>query len=311
MGRQVRHLGHWTSHLWASCIVICLAGTISQANAQHTQGQAATSQQEVTNANLPRGKKLVMKDGSILVVKSYELQGDRVRYYSVERSEWEEVPAAMVDWDATKKAEEAEVTQQTELVAKVKKEEAEAKAMAIDVDASLEVAPHVFLPPGEGIFLLDGKAVFPLSQSEASVKLSKGRVLEQVLSPIPVVPSRHTVFLKGPRASFRITNAIPEFYLRTTDPVEPEIELIVVRVKGAKRQIENIDTLFYQQKEKRKTIPMQEWPVARGVYRFTLGEPLKPGEYAIAESTPKERMNLMVWDFGVDPERTSSGKDQK
>lgn len=252
-----------------------------------------------------------MKDGSLLVVSSYEVKGDRVRYYSVERSEWEEAPAALIDWDATKKLQDSEAAQQEELVEKVRKEEAEAKAMAIDVDESLEVAPHIFLPPGEGIFLLDGKAIFPLSQSEASSKLSKGRMAEQVLIPIPILASRHTVFLKGARASLRITNPTPEFYLRTTDPVEPDVELIVVRVKGKYRQIENIDTLFSQTQEKRKTILMQQWPVAKGVYRFTLGEPLKPGEYAVAESTPKEGMNLMVWDFGVDLQRSLASKKSK
>jgi hypothetical protein len=302
---------HWTSLLISGCIFACMAGPPSAVLAQETQEQAGTSQQQEANTNLPRGKKLVMKDGSVLVVKSYEINGERVRYYSTERSDWEQVPTAMIDWDATKRAEAADAEQQAQLVAKVKKEEAEAKAMAVDVDASLEVAPHVFLPPGEGIFLLDGKSIFPLIQSEASSKLNKGRVLEQVLSPIPIIPSRHTVFLKGPRASFRITNARPEFYLRTTDPVEPEVELIAVRVKGKNRQIENIDTLFYQQKEKRKEILMQEWPVAKGIYRFTLGESLKPGEYAVAESTPKEGMNLMVWDFGVDRQSAAVTKSPK
>ena len=291
---------------------VCLVGRPKVAGVQDAQAQSGTNQTEqVSGTNLPRGKKLVMKDGRVLVVKSYELNGDQVRYYSVERSEWEEVPAAMIDWDATRKAQEADSAQQAELVDRVKKEEAEARAMAIDVDASLEVAPHVFLPPGEGIFLLDGKSIFPLSQSEASSKMSKGRVVEQMLSPIPIVPTRHTVFLKGRRASFRITNPRPEFYLRTTNPVVPEIDLIAVRVKGKNRQIENIDTLFYQRQEKRNSILMQQWTVAQGVYRFTLGEPLKPGEYAIAESTAKEGMNLMVWDFGVDPETNSTAKNQK
>lgn len=296
--------------LAASCVFACVLG-IRSVNAQQTQGPAGISSQQEAGTNLPRGKKLVMKDGGVLVVSSYEVKGDKVRYYSVERSEWEEAPAAMIDWDATKKIQETEAAQQEQLVEKIKKEEAEAKAMAIDVDASLEVAPHVFLPPGEGIFLLDGKAIFPLSQSEASSKLSKGRVAEQVLVPIPIISSRHTVSLKGARASFRITNSTPEFYLRTTDPVEPEVDLIAVRVKGKNRQIENIDTLFYQTQEKRKTILLQEWPVAKGVYRFTLGEPLKPGEYAVAESTPKEGMNLMVWDFGVDPRSSLASKKPK
>lgn len=292
-------------------LLACLAVEPRSAVAQHAQAQSSGGQQQDASANLPKGKKLVMKDGSILIVKNYEVNGDRVRYYSVERSEWEQVPAAMIDWDATKKTEQEDAAAEGQLVAKVKKEEAEAKAMAIDVDASLEVAPHVFLPPGEGIFLLDGKAIFPLVQSEASSKVNKGRVLEQVLTPIPVIPSRRTVYLDGPRAKFRITNSQPEFYLRTTDPVEPEIELISVHVKGKKRQIENIDTLFYQQQEKRKTILLQQWPVATGVYRFTLGEPLKQGEYAIAESTPKEGMNLMVWDFGVDPAASGTSRKPK
>jgi hypothetical protein len=49
----------------------------------------------------------------------------------------------------------------------------------------------------------------------------------------------------------------------------------------------------------RKSIAIQRWEVAATVYRFTLGEPLPPGEYALAEILP-DGMNLFVWDFGVD-----------
>jgi len=55
-------------------------------------------------ASLPRGKKLVLTDGSFQLVRNYEKTGERVRYFSVERGAWEEIPAAMVDWDATKKS---------------------------------------------------------------------------------------------------------------------------------------------------------------------------------------------------------------
>jgi hypothetical protein len=44
---------------------------------------------------------------------------------------------------------------------------------------------------------------------------------------------------------------------------------------------------------------LQRWEIAATVYRFTLGEPLPPGEYALAEILP-DGMNLFVWDFGVD-----------
>ena len=51
-------------------------------------------------------QKLFMKDGTYQLVSRYEVNGDRVRYYSVERSHWEEVPLSLVDLEATKHAQE-------------------------------------------------------------------------------------------------------------------------------------------------------------------------------------------------------------
>ncbi|HVB36826.1 MAG TPA: hypothetical protein VND42_06260 [Candidatus Acidoferrales bacterium] len=265
------------------------------------QKPASSSQEQPADSSVPKGKKLVMKDGTSQIASSYQVQGDRVRYFSVERGEWEEIPAAMVDWDATKKAQAEDAKQAAALDEKVKAEDEAAKVMPLDVDASLEIVPGVFLPPGEGIFILDGRTILPLHPSAASSKLSKKRFVEQVVAPIPIVPSRRAVDLPGAHASFRITNSSPEFYLRTTDPGQPEVELIEAHVHGDKRHIEDVDSLFMQQDEKRKTVSLQEWEVAKGVYRFTLGQPLKPGEYALAEISAKKGMDLLLWDFGVDP----------
>jgi hypothetical protein len=259
----------------------------------------------------------MLKDGTFQLVRSYERKGERVRYYSVERGAWEEIPAAMVDWDATAKVEATEKAEKDEFASKVHtQEEAQRIETVMDVDASLQVAPGVFLPPGEGMFLIDGKFVTQLEQAGSQVKTDKKQLLKQVLSPVPIVPGKRTVEIPGSRAKIRVTNTQVEFYLREAPPDPerttpivkssrpgesgPEVELVRATVKGNKRQLESIKNLFGEQvEENRKTISIERWEIAATVFRFTLSEPLPPGEYALAEILPGG-MNLFVWDFGVD-----------
>ena len=286
------------------------------------QNQTSTSEQGANGApgaatRLPRGKKLVLKDGSFQLVRNYERTGERVRYFSAERGDWEEIPAAMVDWDATAKAEAESEKAAEELADKVRKQEAATKAeMVMDIDASLQVSPGVFLPPGEGMFVIEGKFVSQLEQVGSEIKVDKKRKLQQILSPIPIVPGKHHVEIPGAKAKLRITNAQPEFYLREappdpelTTPIQkssrpgetgPEVELVRATVKGNRRQLETIRSLFGEEiGQERNTISLQRWDVAPTVFRFTLSETLAPGEYALAEILP-DGMNLYVWDFGVD-----------
>ena len=266
---------------------------------------------------LPRGKKLVLKDGTFQLVRDYRRNGERVRYLSAERGDWEEIPAAVVDWDATAKAAAAEQAEEDTLAKKIHaQEQAQKIETMMDVDASLQVAPGVFLPPGEGMFLIDGKSVRPLEQVGSQVKTDKKQFLKQVLSPIPIVPSMRNVEILGNKASIRVTNGQAEFYLREAPPDPdrttpivkgsrpgesgPEVELVRATVKGNKRQLESIKNLFGEQvEEKRNSISIQRWEIAPTVFRFTISEPLPPGEYALAEILP-DGMNLYVWDFGVD-----------
>ena len=267
---------------------------------------------------MPRGKKLVLKDGSFQMVRDYQRNGERVRYMSAERGDWEEIPAALVDWDATAKAAAAEKIEEDALAKKIHaQEQAQKIETVMDVDASLQVSPGVFLPPGEGMFLIDGKSVKPLEQVGSEIKTDKKQYLKRVLSPIPIVPSKQNVQIPGARASIRAMNGQTEFYLREAPPdldrttpivkssrpgeSGPEVELVRATVKGNKRQLESIKSLFGEQvEENRNTISIQRWEIAPTVFRFTLSEPLPPGEYALAEILP-DGMNLFVWDFGVDP----------
>lgn len=285
-------------------------GVSGRVLAQSAQGNAA-------DARSTRGKKLVLKDGSFQMVRDYEKNGDRIRYFSLERGAWEEIPAGLVDWDATAKAEKATTAADDALAAKIhKQEEAQRIETTIDVDASLQVGGGAFLPPGEGMFAVEGKSVIPIPQVGTAVRNDRKNQLKRVLSPLPIIPGKRNIELDGKRATLRINSANPEFYLReltTEDEQEsglertsrqsttgPEVELLRATVKGNRRIIESVRSFMGEEVgRENKTISIQEWTVAKRVYRFTLSEPLPPGEYALAELLPGG-LNLFVWDFGVD-----------
>jgi hypothetical protein len=284
----------------------------SPSEAQPSASPQVQSESSSATPSLPRGKKLVLKDGSFQLVREFKIEGDRVRYYSIDQAQWDEMPEALVDWDATHKMEATESKRDADLVAKMRLRESARTAVALDIDASLEVAPGVFLPSGEGLFEFDGKGVFKLSQAEADIKFSKTQMLKQVLIPVPIIPTRHTVSLNGPRAKFRIKAGQTEFYMRTADGREPELELLRAKISGDKRKLENLDVLFKEEGTTGKiTVPIQRWLIAPGVYRFTLGERLEPGEYALAEIVQGGGTNLYFWDFGLNAEAVEASPKTK
>ena len=267
-----------------------------------------------------RGQKLILKDGNFQLVRTYQRNGERVRYLSAERGDWEELPASMVDWDATAKAAADDAKAENSLVKTIHQQQVESSAQVpLDVDASLRVGAGVFLPRGEGMFAVQGKAVTKLEQVTSQNKLDKKRAIERVISPAPaLVPSKRNIVLEGAHAKLRVVgNGSPlEFFLREPPPDPdrvspilkssaagesgPEVELVMASVHGGKRQVESISSRFGQTMNvDKKIISVQRWDVAQDVYRFTLSEPLPPGEYVLAEILP-DGLNLFVWDFGVD-----------
>jgi hypothetical protein len=279
--------------------------------------ETKTTAQDVADARITRGKKLALKDGSFQLARSYERKGDRVRYYSIERGDWEEIPAALVDWDATERAERDAKKADEALVSKIHKQEEAAKIeTTLDVDASLEVASGVFLPPGEGMFAIEGKSVIPIPQVGSAVRNDRKNQLKRILSPIPIIPAKQNVEIPGGHATLRINSQNPEFYLRELQPdydqdsalerthrqgvSGPDVQLIRATVKGNKRILQSIRSMFGEELGRESnTISIQQWEIAKSVYRYTLGQPLPPGEYALAEILP-DGLNLFVWDFGVD-----------
>src|SRR5579863_483084 len=88
--------------LFAAALLLPGPGTLNPAPAfaQDSPGKDAPN----------TSHRLILKDGSYQVVSKYEIHGDRVRYMSAERDEWEELPSALVDWPATEKFEKERST---------------------------------------------------------------------------------------------------------------------------------------------------------------------------------------------------------
>jgi catechol 2,3-dioxygenase-like lactoylglutathione lyase family enzyme len=294
-----------------SCFAVFLTlslcpSSLSAHLASPQEPQAGQQKPDITHA-APRGKKLMLSDGTFHLVRSYERQGDRVRYYSIERSAWEEIPASLIDWAATQKEEASEAALEAKIEEKKKEFRMQRIAEEVDADASLEVAPRIFLPDGPGLFVLEGKTIRSLELIGADVKTDKRRILAQIFTPIRL-PTLQRVEIPGARAAFRITSAQPEFFIRTPDGHEPDMELIQARVKDEVREIGRVNTLASGDKiEDRKVVSVERWKLAKGVFRLTLSLSLEPGEYVLAEIRPEEGMDLGVWDFGVDPPSPKAG----
>jgi len=161
--------------------------------------------------------RLILKDGSYQLVTKYEIKGDRVRYKSAERDEWEELPSALVDWPATEKYEKERATSAIPEAAAVDKE--------IDADREAElsrlpqVAPGLRLPDYSGVFLLDNfhgqPQLVELQQSEGNVdRDTKANILRGV---IPMAGAKQSVEIEGEHATVHAHVAVPSIYINVED----------------------------------------------------------------------------------------------
>jgi hypothetical protein len=268
-----------------------------------------TSQDQGTiRVPLPKGKKLVLADGTIQIAREYSVQGDRVRYWSVERSDWEEIPTTLVNWDATRKAEAEQARQDADLKAKIRATRMADLAKEINIDQSLEIKPGLFLPDGVGFYSLEGKLIYEMKQTLAVSKLSKGREAERILTGVPLIPRKMTMEIPDAHAALRLITAEPEFFMRPADRREPRFRLLRVQVKGSHRLVENVSIhITGEQTHQAEDLDFQTWTPARGVFRYTVNQRLEPGEYAFVEMT-SEGINSYVWDFGIDPPNTKPQK---
>jgi hypothetical protein len=235
--------------------------------------------------------RLYLKDGTYQLTNQYEVQSDRVRYYSTERGDWEEIPLEMVDLERTK-GELAERKGQLEADSK-----AEAEERAAELTARKQIAS---LPTEPGAYYIHGDKIEPIKQAESKLVNDKKRSILKALSPVPIVPGKGTIELDGEHSTFRVADNRPEFYLRLS--AEEGFELIRLTPRKGVRVAENLTIMKYQDQrevtevvQKIEAFKKQEGDM---LYRVWPEKPLEPGEYALLEYT-EGKVNAQIWDFAV------------
>jgi hypothetical protein len=260
-------------------------------------------------------KRLIMKDGSYQAATKWEIKGDRVRYYSAERYDWEELPRDLVDWPATDKYNADRIGQRDETIKEI------AKADEADEREAPLIVPGLRLPNTGGVFLLDtfkGQTqLVELVQNGSELNKHTGRnILRSAINPI-ALSSTQTLELKGEHARVQAHVPQPVIYLNvdTTDNSQPAFTqkpsdkdqqpnhygLVRVETKKDMRIVGKLNVAVYGKvSQKEAWIPLASTPLGDWM-KLTPTEPLPSGEYAVVELLDKKQINLFVWDFGVDP----------
>src|SRR5579862_7221691 len=169
-------------------------------------------------------KRLILKDGSYQLATQWEIKGDRVRYLSAERNEWEELPGSLVDWAATDKWEKDRAAGVPNPEAVELDKELAAERAADEARMPL-VAPGLRLPEDGVVMLLDTFQSQPqlveLSQSSGEVnRNSKDNILRATINPI--ASAKQTVELDGLHAAVQAHASLPSIYVNPQPDRDPD-----------------------------------------------------------------------------------------
>ncbi len=277
-------------------------------------------------------KRLILKDGSYQLATKWEVKGERVRYFSAERADWEEVPNSMVDWAATDKYQQDRASGKlpVEGLKLNKEDEAEDEQEALN---SPYVVPGLRLPRDGGIWLLDNYQSQPelveLPQSNGEVnRNTKRNILRSAINPI--AGSKQTIELDGPHASVSTHATLPSVYISvgeedsttTSSPAEnvtkkeaeskkpkeqalpwDRFRIVKLQSRQDKRIVGDIKIAIYGKASQEQNLVASTSEKLTGDWvKLTPTSNLAGGEYAVVEMLGQQGINLYVWDFRVDPD---------
>jgi hypothetical protein len=236
--------------------------------------------------------KLYLKDGTFQLAREYKVEGDRVRYYSAERSEWEEIPVALVDLKRT----------ETELAEKKKAIEEEAKILSEEDKAERALQDEILkIPQNPGVYYMDGKEAKRIKAVESTVHTNKGRSVLKTLAPIPIVTGKATLEINEAHSLNVFNIDRPELYIQLER--DERFGIVKLTPQHGVRIVEKITTIPVSNEvveEPQEVEIFRKQLTPDGLYKIWPQNPLEPGEYAVIEFTPG-KLNIQVWDFAYKP----------
>lgn len=235
--------------------------------------------------------KLYLKDGDFQLVREYAVEGDKVRYYSVERSDWEEIPTAMVDLKKT----EAELSERKAVLDKQVRIASEEDAAAREIRAEVRKIPQDF-----GVYRIENDELRIFELVDAVVHNEKGMNALKKLAPLPIFSGKATLEIKGDRSGNLVGEKRPEFFIQLSEFQQFGIFKLTPQ-KGV-RVVEKLtmEALTKELTEDRTMIQLFQKQLSdNGLYKIWPQEELEKGEYAVVEYT-EGKLNHRVWDFRVE-----------
>lgn len=239
--------------------------------------------------------RLYLKDGGWHVVREYQVVEDRVRYYSVERSEWEEIPLELADLKRTEQERRARIEEEKKEAEAADAEEAFERAIARQI-ARVPVDP--------GLYYFEGDEVREIKRAGLKSVASRKRTALKILVPVPIVAGKAFLELPGAHAQAAVAGERPELYFRIDWTAPFTLVRVKPKQKGEGRvvgilQTEPMTKMAYFEFE---TVEIFKQQLRDNLFKVWPAQPLAPGEYALVQYSEGEAADsgeILVWDFRV------------
>jgi hypothetical protein len=327
-----------TRWMLRACLLPLLIGGAAAAGQQAPRAQKPLVLKP-DSPGLARNHRLILKDGNYQLVREYTIAGDRVRYLSLERGAWEEMPVDLVDWQATRKWELDHATPSGEEASPAMKEAAEIDKEEADERARQnaripEVAKGLELPDEDGVFVLDTYQGTPELVELTPVDLNMNAKARRGVNTLnPLAASKASLELQGGHAKVHLHVNDPAIYLslNVDDETEPVLSHPQTVDTSKAKAVNNAKHGAHSDKSGFAIVRVDERRAVRIVGAIKVGptgkitqdenivptkvealpgkhwlkiqpeQPLAIGEYALVEILSASDINQSVWDFRVDP----------